>query len=103
MEKETKVIKILKIESNKGYFLDKNNNFVEVDKIDRDSLFNLVSLTLDNDIEMDVCDEDNLTNKVHSIMYKDIYKKISDLNKNKESLLSNATNKYKEIIDKYKK
>lgn len=102
MEKEVKAIKILKIDSNKGYFLDKNNAFVEVDKIDRDSLFNLVSLTIENEIEMDECDEEKLSNKVHLIIYKDIYNKICDLVNNKESLISNATSKYKEVIDKYK-
>ena len=103
MEKENKVIKILKIESGKGYFLDKTEAFIEVDKIDRDSLFNIVSLVLDNDVCADEYKDELISNKVHQIIYKDLLNKINELKKNKSALIENATSKYNSIILKYSK
>lgn len=101
MESEKKLMKILKIDSGKGYLIDKNGNFVEVDKLDRELLLNLVELVFNNDVEMDKFDESLIPNKVQQIIYKDLYQKLSETVQNKQQQIENINLKYKEALEKY--
>lgn len=102
MESEKKPIKILKIKGGKGYYLDKNGNYVEVDKVDRDSLLYLINLVIDGEVEIEAYDESLILNKVNQIIYKEISQKILTLNANKQTLLSNIDTEYADLINKYK-
>lgn len=101
MESEKKLMKILKIEDGKGYLVDKNGNFVEVDKLDRELLLNLVELVFDNDVEMDEYNESLIPNKVQQIIYKDLYQKLSETVQNKQQQIENINLKYKDALEKY--
>lgn len=102
MESEKKPIKILKINDGKGYYLDKNGNYVEVDKVDRDSLLYLINLVINSEVEIETYDESLILNKVHQIIYKEISQKILTLNTSKLTLLSNINTEYADLINKYK-
>ncbi len=102
MESEKKPIKILKINDGKGYYLDKNGNYVEVDKVDRDSLLYLINLVINSEVEIETYDESLILNKVHQIIYKEISQKILTLNTSKLTLLSNIDTEYADLINKYK-
>ena len=102
MESEKKPIKILKIKDGKGYYLDKIGNYVEVDKVDRDSFLYLINLVINSEVEIETYDESLILNKVHQIIYKEISQKILTLKASKLTLLSNIDTEYADLINKYK-
>ena len=102
MESEKKPIKILKIKDGKGYYLDKNGNYVEVDKVDRNSLLYLINLVINSEVEIETYYESLILNKVHQIIYKEISQKILTLKASKLTLLSNIDSEYADLINKYK-
>ena len=75
-------MKLLKIDSNLGYFLDDKSAFTTVDKISKDDLLRLVNLTLaEKEVEFDEYNEENLKNQAHQIIYKSVFEKLQGLRK----------------------
>ncbi len=79
-------MKLLKIENHLGYYCDNQGKVATVDKITKDDILRLVSLTLDmhQEVEFDEYDVDNLKNKAHQIIYKSIVEKLQELKKRKK-------------------
>ena len=90
MKGELNHMKYLKINENKGYYLKaseaETDNWIEIDKINKDDLMDLLNKAVDSDFEMDEYKEENLDNKSHQIIYKNIYEKFVDLIANKTSV-----------------
>ena len=95
-------MKYLIIKDNKGYYL-RNEKEVEIDKINKDDLLELLNTAESQDFDMDECTEENLENKAHYIIYKNIYNKFSEFLKNKSRFKDDVENLHKDAIDKYSK
>lgn len=98
-------MKYLKINDNKGYYLKlnegENNNWIEVDKINKDDLMNLINKALEPDFEMDEYKEEDLGNKAHQIIYRNIHEKFLNLIKEKDRFKDESSSLYRDAIEKY--
>lgn len=102
---ELKHMKYLKIEDNKGFFLkqekDQPDQWIEIDKVSKDDLMNLLELSLAADFEMDNYIEENIAHKAHQIVYKSIFEKFTDLINNKKSFTDECDSQFRSAIEKY--
>jgi len=100
-------MKYLKVEDNKAYFLkvvdQSSQAWVEIDKITKDDLMNLLNLAIESDFEMEEYKEENLANKAHQIIYKNIHEKFLDIISCKTRFKDESESMFKEAIDKYSK
>lgn len=97
-------MKYLKIEDNKGYFLqekDSTPEWVEIDRINKDNLLFLLNAAVSTDFEMDLYDESTLANKAHQIIYKNISEKFTELVAMKSKFKDESESYYKEALEKY--
>jgi len=99
-------MKYLKIEDNKGYYLkvtdgDQENSWIEIDKIGKEDLMELLNKAISADFQMDNHQEENLAHKAHQIVYKNIFEKFSELLENKSRFKDESESLYKEAIKKY--
>lgn len=98
-------MKYLKIEDNKGYFLNQDGgvtpDWIEIDKIGKDELQYLLNKAVTEGFEMDEFKEENLANKAHLIIYRNLYEKFFELLGNKNRFKSESENLYKTALDKY--
>ena len=99
-----KDMKLLKIENNKGYYFVSQDKFDTVDKITKDDILRLVSLTLDmnQEVEFDEYDLDNLKNKAHQIIYKSIVEKLQELKKRRKEYTDETERLYLTEYEKYR-
>ncbi len=95
-------MKLLKIESNHGYFLNKESNFVTIDKITKEDILRLVGLTLTEEVKFDEYDHETVKNQAHQILYKNIYEKLMDLRDRKEEFTDESARLYLEAYEKYR-
>ena len=97
-------MKYLKIDDNKGYFLqqkDSATEWVEIDRINKENLLFLLNSAISEDFEMDVYDEATLANKAHQIIYKSIFEKFTNLVAMKSKFKGESESYYKEALEKY--
>jgi len=96
-------MKYLKIEDDKGYFLKEENpeSYIEIDKISKDDLLNLLNKAVKSGFEMEDYQEELLGNPAHRIIYKNIYEKFTQLELNKNMFKDKSESYYKEAIEKY--
>ena len=103
---EIKLMKYLKIEDNRGFFLriaadGGADTWSEIDQIGKDDLFALLNKAISEEFEMDEFNEDVLSNKAHQIIYKNLYEKFLDLLTNKTRFKDESESLYKAAIEKY--
>lgn len=102
IKKEVIYMKHLKIESNKGLFLDSNNNWIEVNKMSKEDLYNMVnSAIFEEDFEMDEFNDALLLNPAHKTIYSHIYRQLLDIHSRRGEFIEEQQNLYKEAYDKY--
>lgn len=98
-------MKYLKISDNKGFYRKalevEIENWVEIDKINKDDLLILLNKAIESDFEMDEYKEDILGNKAHQIIYKNIYEKFVSILTNKTRFKDESENLYKDSLKKY--
>ena len=102
MKKGGKIMKILKIENKLGYFSVDGSNYETIDKIDKDTLLELVNVALENEIEIDEYNAEELKNQAHQIIYKHISEKIEDLNLRKDDFKDESERLFLTEYEKYK-
>lgn len=97
------IMKFLKIDNGKGYFRDGNNGYAEIDIIRKEDIFRLIEVITLEDItfEMDSIEENNLQNAAHKIIYRELYVKFSELQKNKNRFLDESEKLYKDALQRY--
>ena len=98
----TSFMKILKIEDNNGHFCIEGEEFVSIDKLDKENLLKLVELTLSIEIEMDDYDSDTLKNEAHRIIYRNVHKKLQELAARKDEFFDKSQREFYEIYENYK-
>ena len=93
----------LKIEKSQASYLDENGNICPITNIDKKGLLHLVDKALDNNssFEMDDPKKCNIPNEAQKIIYENIYNKINDLIADKDAIISEISNLYKEEYNKY--
>jgi hypothetical protein len=97
-------MKYLKIEDNKGYFVkdkNQNDNWTEIDQIEKDDLLKLLDYATNEEFELDTYDESLLGNKAHQIIYKHLSEKFTSFLLNKERFNDEVENIYREALEKY--
>lgn len=104
MKEEQEIMKYLKIEDNKGYYLKPSDQttWVEIDKINKEDLLALLDYAISDGFEMDPYFESVLANKAHQIIYRNIAEKFSNLSASKDSFKDESESLYKDAIAKYK-
>lgn len=104
MNETKKVMKYLKIEDNKAFFIkDKAQpeDWTEIDKIEKNDLLKILDYAAEEDFEMDEFDEANLGHKAHQIIYKSLHEKLNIFLENKERFKDQTDGIYKEELEKY--
>lgn len=102
IKEDKKHMKYLKIENNKGYYLNQNKTeWVEIDKISKEDLLFLLNEAITNEFEMDEFIEANIGHKAHQIVYKSIHEKFFDLLDNKKSFIDECDLQFRSSIEKY--
>lgn len=98
------LMKYLKIEDNKGYFLkDKSNpdEWTEIDQIDKNDLMKLLEFASEPDFEMDTYNESMIHHKAHQIIYKNLTEKFDTFLSNKSRFIDESESIYKTALEKY--
>ena len=71
--KGKKYMRILKIDQNKGYFSLDGEEWLELDKLTKESILALLDLIISGDAEMDEYSEEKLKQPAHGIIYRNLY------------------------------
>ncbi len=95
-------MKLLKIEDDRGHFLDEKNGFTTIDKITKQDLLRLVDLTLAVEVEFDEYDHEAIKNPAHQILYKSIYEKLRGLKDRKKDFTDESERQYLQEYEKYR-
>ncbi len=96
-------MKLLKIERNCGFFLDKDGEFKTVDKITKDDLLRLVDLTLEREeVDFDEYSDEILKNQAHQIVYKHVLEKLRDLKGRRREFMDESERLYLEEFERYR-
>ena len=72
-------MKYLKIENNKGFYCVKEDDWIEIDKINKEDLMALIDKAIETEFEMDEFNQENIANKAHQIIYKNLYDKFQQM------------------------
>ncbi len=94
-------MKILKIESNQGYYAFIKDDWKPIDQVEKDDLLKLVNLLLETEVEMDPFDENLLKNKAHQIIYKSLYEKLIGLSEDKNKFKDESDRTYLDAFKRY--
>lgn len=95
-------MKLLKIDSNHGHFLNDQGQFFPVDKITKDDVLRLVNLTLKEEVEFDEYDDESLKNQAHQIVYKSIFNKLRGLRERRQEFIDESERLYLQEYERYR-
>lgn len=95
-----KYMKLLKIDSSCGHFLNKEGSYEPIDKITKDDLLRMVEAVLGEAVEFDQYDEDLIRNQAHQVVYKSIYESLNSLHDRKAEFIDESERMY---LDDYKR
>lgn len=103
IQRGDRIMKCLKIDNGKGYFLWNDNEFKEIDSIGKDDILRLLDIATDETqvFEMDVMDDSLLMNEAHRIIYRSLSQKYTEVMENKKRFSDESRNMFKEALDKY--
>lgn len=98
-------MKFFKIENGKGYFLDKNGKYQEIDGITKEDIFMLLDSATNDEInfEMDDVEDNVIHNQAHKIIYESLFKKFNELLKDRNIFIDETEKIYKDAFTKYQK
>lgn len=95
-------MKILKIEDSNGHFCTDGDEFVSIDKLDKENLLKLVEHSLTKEVKMDDYDPEILKNEAHRIIYRSVHKKLQELIARKDEFFDTSEREFYEIYENYK-
>lgn len=98
-------MKCLEIRNGKGFFLNKDGEMVELDKMKKDDLMYLLNIATDTDksFEMDDIQLSNIENQAHKVIYENLYDKFQELLQNRTRFYDESIALYKDAMQKYRK
>lgn len=103
MKKGREIMKYLRIDNSKVYYINKSGEENPLDQISKEDLLFLFKKSLENDFEFDEYNESLIQNKVHQLLYKELYSKLKSFLAQKDELEKEIDNLYKEAMEKYSK
>lgn len=97
-----KDMKLLKIEDGFGKFCKTPSEYTLVDKITKEDILRLASLTLEKEVEFDPYMEKAINNPAHQIIYRNILEKLSALERRKKEFKDESERLFLKDYEKYK-
>lgn len=94
-------MKLLKADSNQGFFLAEDGNYHTIDQITKEDLLRLVRSVLTDDVEFDEYDEEVIKNQAHQIVYKSIYRNLQSLRERRKEFIDETERLYLEDHKRY--
>lgn len=94
-------MKYLKIENEKGYYWN-GNKYVEIDKINKDDLLNLLNFAETESFDTDTYDQSLIGSKAQQIIYENISLKFTRFLEEKDQFKMEAKRLYENALNKYK-
>lgn len=94
-------MKLLKIESNCGHFLNASGSYDPIDKITKEDLLRMVNIILNDSVEFDVFDENLIKNQAHQVVYKSLYDNLRSLQGRKAAFIDESERMYLEDYKRY--
>jgi len=95
-------MRYLKIENNQVLYLNSDEEWETIDKIDKNILLYLLNKIIEEDeFEMDEYKEALIGNKAHQIIYKNIYEKFNNLINDKTRFQDESRELYRDAFEKY--
>lgn len=95
-------MQLLKIEDKKGAFLGESDDFVSIEKINKEHLLRLVDLALTQEVTFDEFDAEALPNRAHQIVYENVYNKLLDLSEKRDAFVDGSERLFLEDYNQYK-
>lgn len=97
-------MKILKIEKEKAFYIDKDSKYQSITDISKNDLKYLIrSALFESKVEMDTEETvQKINNDAERIIYNDIKEKLNSFLKQKELLLNEVDQLFKDSYEKYK-
>lgn len=96
-------MKYLGINKSTAYFVNKENQQVNIDQIGKDDILYLLESATNADIEfeMDDYNENVIGNQAHKIIYEHLYKKFEEILSNKTRFTDECSSLYEDARKKY--
>lgn len=92
----------LKINNNKGLFYRNGEGMIEINKMTKEDLYDLVSAALDEEeFEMTPYSNELLQNPAHKTIYSHIYRQLEDIRQRKEEFNEDIQSVYRDAYDRY--
>lgn len=102
MKRGARDMKILRISKGKGYFrTEGGGDWIEIDRIDKDNLLDLLDLFLGGDVKIDDASEQEISNPAQRIIYERITGKLLSLRDNKAKFKDECDRMYMKELKKY--
>lgn len=95
-------MKLLKIERSNGYFRAADGSYLEIDRIDKGHLMDIVTAALAGEVEFDAYDETTLQNQAHRVIYKNIVAKLRDLTSRRQEFKDESEALFQKEFDRYR-
>lgn len=75
--------------------------YIDIDKITKDHLLELINSTLEHEVTFDTYDEQSLHNQAQRIVYKNILEKLQDLGARRQEFKDESANLYEKEYERY--
>lgn len=95
-------MKLLKIDRGNGHFRLSDGSYLEIDKINKEHLMDIVNATLAGEVEFDSYDEEALQNQAHRVIYKNIVAKLQDLANRRQEYKDESEALFQKEYDRYR-
>lgn len=95
-------MKLLKIESDLGFFKNREGDFSPIDQITKEDILRLLDSTLSEDVEFDKYDEESIKHQAHQILYKSISEKLINTRERKQEFQDESERLFLKEYEKYK-
>lgn len=95
-------MKLLKIDSDCGQFLNASGSYEAIDKISKDDLLRMVKVVLsDEEVDFDEYGDEKIKNQAHQVVYKSIYENLRSLRGRKDAFIDESERMYLEDYKRY--
>lgn len=96
-----KIMKCLKIEHGKGYFSLDEEEWTQLDTLDKSHILSIIKTCLNTSFEMDDYNEKAINNKAHEIIYVHLYDKFIELEQQRSRFKDESESLFRDAFVKY--
>jgi hypothetical protein len=103
MKGKGEYMKLLRIDDEKGEFLNERGDFQSVESLTKDDLLRIVKMVYaKNENDFDLYVEGKIKNKAQDIIYKNISSKLDEIKTNRNQINVEVEEKFKDAFTKYR-